>query len=281
MSRSLAFAAVAVALCAMLGAGCGRTDEEQNGNGSGSVDQVVSSTLKGIIAGDAVILEEANGVLDGKLVTGPLLRKVTLDQFVLGANSAASWELTNASGTFVASSSWVGGGLDTAHLFYLPGAFERRNRPVGDAALLWLAKQEFAELKATSGTTIDPEFASAPEWAARLRASAGAGKAFTALTTLAGYAFKDGGDLTYVRTEGQPAAKTVRVNGADLSVPVITVRSWYGRYEILDRADNPLVLSFTLDPRVDAKQLDVTKGDGAELSKLVNYQVKEIVFTER
>ncbi len=264
----------------MLGAGCGRTDETEGGNQP--VDQVTASTtLKGIIAGDAVILEEGNGVVNGKLVEGPLTRKVVLSQFVLGANSAASWELTNASGTFVASSSWVGGGLDTAHLFYLPGAFERRNRPVGDAAMLWLAKQEFAELRATSGTTINPEFTSAPEWAARVRASAGASKAFAALTTLAGYAFKDGGDLTYVRTEGQPAAKTVRVNGADLSVPVITVRSWFGRYEILDRADNPLVLSFTLDPRVDAKQLDVTKGDGAELSKLVNYQVKEIVFTER
>lgn len=280
MSRSLAFAAVAVALCAMLGAGCGRADETEGGNQP--VDQVIASTtLKGIIAGDAVILEEGNGVVNGKLVEGPLTRKVVLSQFVLGGNSAASWELTSASGTFIASSSWVGGGLDTAHLFYLPGAFERRNRPVGDAALLWLAKQEFAELRATSGTTIDPEFVSAPEWKSRVGTSVGAGKAFAALTTLAGYAFKDGGDLTYVRTEGQPAMKTIRINGADVAVPVIAVRSWFGRYEILDRADNPLVLSFTLDPRVDVKQLDVTKGDGAELSKLVNYQVKEIVFTER
>lgn len=274
LHRSAAVLAMAVALSATLGAGCFGSNEPA----VGTPNAVTEPTLRGIVAGDSVILQEANAVVDGKLVTGPVSRQVTLQSFNMGRYSDATWELKNTSGEKLASGSWNQGALNTAHPFYLPGVFDSKTRPIGDASMLWLARQEYLELKATSGTTINPRFVEIPEWSARTKVSAQASKAYSALVALIGKANKDNQDLTYARLEPGSAQETIKINGKDVSVPVVHLRNWFGTYTIVDRQDNPLVLSFKLDPKVEKKQLDVTQGDGAELSKLVNYQVKEIVY---
>lgn len=275
--RSAAAFALAAAMLGTLGAGCSRAAD----SGTDQQKQVVESVMRGMIAGDTVVLEEPNAVVEGKLKTGPVTRRVNLQTFTMGKTSDATWELNDASGAKVASGGWNQATLNTAHPFYLPGVFDSKTRPIGDASLLWLAQQEYRELKATSGTTINLRLAEIPEWAPRVKASTGANKAFTSLISLITTANKENKDLTYARREDGSTEEMILVNGKETKVPVIHLRNWFGAYTILDREDNPLVLSFTLDPKVEKKQLDVMTGDGAELSKLMNYKVKEIVYTGR
>lgn len=274
--RSPAALFAAAALCATLGAGCFTPAGETV---PPPVDQALTG-LRGIVAGDALVLEEPSGIVAGKFQAGPLERRVNVQSFTMGQSSDASWELGNASNAKLATGSWSKGGLRTAHPFFLPAIFDAKSRPVDDAALLWLAQEEYRELKATSGTTIDLRVTALPEWAARFKAHAPANRGFTAFSRLMTEADQARQDLPYAKLESV-GERALLVNGKELQVPVLRVRNWYGAFEILDRADNPLVLSFTLDPKVAKNRLDVTMGDGLELAKLVNYRVKEIVFSGR
>ncbi len=274
--RSPAALIAAAALCATLGAGCFTPAPSE----PVPPTEQPSMGLRGIVAGDAVVLEEPAGIIGGKFQAGPLMRRVAAQSFTMGQSSEAAWELGNASNTKLATGSWTKASLRTAHPFFLPAVFDAKSRPVDDASLLWLAQEEYRELKATSGTTIDLRVAAVPEWADRFKAHAPASRGFAAFSRLVAEAEQARQDLPYAKLESV-GERTLRVNGKELQAPVLRVRNWYGTFEVLDRADNPLVLSFALDPKVAKSRLDVTKGDGKALADLMNYQVKEIVFSGR
>lgn len=280
MKRSHVFFGLvgAFALLSSLGAGCFSSQVPQKNEGSEAGTAAATSTVRGIASGDAVILEEQAGVVGGKYKNGPLTRRVTLTDFAMGKTSNAAWELADASGTKLVSGRWEKAGLLTAHPFFLPAVFDSKARPVVDAAVLWLAREEYRELSGTRGTTIDPGFDTVSDWVVRMKANPGADKAFTALRQLIQEATDARKDLTYAKIEGERGEKTLLQNGKEVSVPVVHLRNWYGTFDVLDRPENPLVLSFTLDPQVPKTRLDVSKGDGAEMAKLMNYRVKEIIL---
>lgn len=274
--RSPATLFAVAALCATLGAGCFTPAPET----ALPPTEQPSVGLRGIVAGDTVVLEEPAGIIDGKLKAGPLQRRVNVQAFTMGQSSDASWELGDASNAKLATGSWTRGALRTAHPFFLPAVFDAKSRPVDDASLLWLAQDEYRELKATSGTTIDLRVAAVPEWAARFKAHAPANRGFVAFSRLMAEAEQARQDLPYAKLESV-GERALLVNGKEMQVPVLRIRNGYGTFEVLDRADNPLVLSFTLDPKVAKNRLDVTTGDGKALADLMNYRVKEIVFSGR
>lgn len=233
-------------------------------------------------AGDKVVLQEPAAVVDGKYVAESFERRVTINGFVMGKTSEGAFELAKEQDAkkVLASGSWQNATLNTTHLFYLPGVIDAKTRPVGDSAVLFLAREEFRELAATSGTTLNPRFMEEVAWRERMKADPAALRGYDALIALIREADRANKDLTYARRTG-PVERMIRVNGQDVKTNVYTLKNWYGTFEVLDHADVPLVLSFRLDPQVDKKRLDVSKGDGAALASLVNYQVKELVYTDR
>ena len=279
ITRSAAVLGMTATLLSTLGAGCfGSAQAPAPATPSAQVAPAAESVVHGMVAGDAVILTEGDGVIGGKLKTGPLTRRVTLTGYDSEKSSNATWDLLDTSGAKLASGSWTNATLNTAHPLYLPGVIDSKLRPIGDSAILWLGHQEYLELKATSGTTIDPGFATITDWKTRVRASGSASRMFAALLAQINDANHKNVDTTYAKVESGTATETILVNGKSTVVPVVHLRNWYGSYTVLDRADNSLILSFALDPKTDKKQFDISSADGVELSKLVNYQVKEIVY---
>ena len=276
--KRFSFAVVAAAaLLVLTGAGCRKSDTVTTPSSSGA-----SPTIQVMRAGDKVVLQEPAAVIDGKYVAESFERRVTINGFVMGKSSEGSYELAKEQDAkkVLASGGWQHATLNTTHSFYLPGVMDAKTRPIDDSAVLFLAREEYRELAATSGTTLDPRFTEEVAWRERMKANPAALRGYEALVALIREADNANKDLTYARRTG-PVERTVRVNGQDVKAKVYTLKNWYGTFEVLDHADVPLVLSFRLDPQVDRKRLDVSKGDGAALASLVNYQVKELVYTDR
>ncbi len=217
-------------------------------------------------AGDRVVIEE-NG----------LERTVSVVSFVMGGTSAASWKLVNPKDQKeLAAGAWTNATLNTAHPFYLPAIMGSPQRPLNEASVLWLAREEYRELTNTSGTTVDIRVLEDPAWEVQMKSSVSAKRGLDALKKLARSADDARIDLTYARKEATLVDGTLKVNGVDTACKIIRVRNWYGVYDILHDEDTPLVLSFTLDPQVEKTRLDVSKGDGLELAKRMNYRVTEL-----
>nr|MBP7006366.1 hypothetical protein [Patescibacteria group bacterium] len=185
----------AVALLSALGAGCFSSQVSDEGNNSIS-PTTTTPTVRGVMVGDAVVLQEPAGVVGGKYQTGPLTRRVTLTSFAMGQSSDATWDLASASGTKLVSGKWEKAGLLTAHPFFFPGVFDSKARPVVDAAVLWLAREEYRESSTTRGTTIDPGFDTVSDWSVRMSTNPAANKAFTAFKRLIQEATDARKDLT-------------------------------------------------------------------------------------
>lgn len=233
-------------------------------------------------AGDKIIVQEPAAVIDGKYIPEFFERRVTINGFVMGKTSEGSYELVKEQDAkkVLATGSWQNATLNTSHLLYLPGVVDAKTRPVGDSAVLFLAREEYRELASTSGTTINPRFMEEIAWRERMKANPAALRGYEALVALIREADSANKDLTYARRE-RASEQTIRVNGQEVRANVFTIKNWYGTFEVLDHADVPLILSFRLDPQVDKKRLDVSRGDGAALASLVNYQVKELVYIAR
>lgn len=265
------------AVLALAGAGC-------RSSNTSDVPPAVNgaATIQVMRAGDKIILREPAGVVGGKYIAEPIERRATINGFVMGKTSEGSYELAKegSSKNVLTSGGWQNATLNTTHLLYLPAVMDAKTRPVGDSAVLFLAREEYRELAATSGTTMNPRFMEEIAWRERMKADPAALRGYEALVTLIREADSAGKDLTYARHTG-PAERMIRVNGQDVKTKVYTLKNWYGTFEVLGHADAPLVLSFQLDPQVDKKRLDVSKGDGAALANLINYEVKELVYTDR
>lgn len=276
---SLAFAAM-IALVVLMGAGCG-SSAPTSGTETPSTE-TPSAGLQVMRAGDKVILQEPAAVIEGKYVGESVERRVTINSFVMGKTSEGAYELVKEQDTkkVVTTGAWQFATLNTTHNFYFPGVMDAKTRPIGESAILFLPREEYRELASSSGTTIDPRFREEIAWQERMKADPAAARGYAALSTLIGEADDAKKDLTYARKE-KVAQQTVRINGQPVSVEVLTLRNWYGVYEIINHPDVPLILSFRLDPKVDAKRLDVKKGDGAALASLANYQVKELIYVGR
>ncbi len=259
-------------LLVVIGAGC-----SSDTPGTNAVNDPV---VRSIAVGDTLIVAEGASVVKGAFEDKSVERRLTFTSFEMGKASTGDWRLVDASdtGRELDRGSWFGMTLNTAHPFSLPGIITSTNFSVGDTSLLVLGREEYRELTNTAGTTIDPRFLEDPTWADRMKAHPPANRAFGALQALAREALAKNVDLVFARKEQEKGNFTLRINGAEETVPVIRLKNWYGTYEVWDREGSPVVLSFALAPQVEANRLDVTSGDGAELAKLVNYRVTGIEY---
>lgn len=264
-----------VGILAVLGAGCG-------GSGTPTQDpsNAVSGSVRSIEAGDTLIVAEGASVVKGVFEDKPVERRITPTMFEMGKAFTGNWRLVDANDIAreLDRGSFTGVTLNTAHPFYFPSMIDAKGRPIGDSSMLALAREEYRELVNTAGTTMDPRFLEEGAWADRLNAHPPAARAFGALQALAREALAANTDLVFARKQPEKATMQVRVNGQEQELTVIRVKNWYGTFDVWDQERSPIVLAFTLNPQVDAKRLDVTQGDGAELAKLVNYRVRAIEY---
>lgn len=264
----------------LTGAGCSsKTSPATTGTNGATIQQGV----RAFQTGDVLVYSEPAGVVDGKLLKEAVTRRVTLDAYTPAKSYDGSYELTKATdmSKVIATGTWKNVTLNTAHPFYLPGVIDAKYRPLGEASALILGREEIRELVNTSGTTIDPRFMQEPAWRERMGADQATKRGFDALLALNAEADKARKDTTFAKQMGPIVNRTILVNGKEEKIQAYQVRNWYGVYEILAREDAPVVLSFTLDPQVDKKRLDATKGDGLATASLVNFQLREFIYKDR
>ena len=267
--------ALVLGVVVMMGAGCIRS-------ANAPLTPQAQEDIRSVRTGDTIVLQEASAVVHGTYKGEAVTRRVQLTEFSMGKQSAGSWQLNTiaTTSTELGKGTWSNATLNTSHQFYLPAIIDAKTRPLGDAAILFFGREEYREFANTLGTTIDLRVIEEDAWVTRTNAHAPAKKAFTALKSLARKEDDARKDLAYAKKEAEPVSVKVMVDGIEQRLPATRLRNWYGTYDVWNREDSPLVLSFTLDPQIDKTKLDVTKGDGAELAKLMNYRVTAIELAQ-
>jgi hypothetical protein len=262
-SRTLFFGAAVVLV--FLGNGCLRKTPSV----SSPVDPVSGLT---ILVGDRLIVSQAVVEKDHAV---PAQKSIRVTTNIPRKTGSIDWQFT-LDETKTASSTTHSGSVDgialnTAHTLVLPGSWMGSRHLLGERAALWLADDEYQELVATKQTTIDPDLRS-EEWRTVVSSVPEAKRALAALSQLALEA-EQKMDTAAVKQVGEAQQKMLRLNGKETLVPVRIVKNWYGTFTILDKREDPLVLSFALDPQVDPKRFSLNKKDETTLASLLNYQI--------
>ncbi|MCC7357414.1 hypothetical protein IT408_02810 [Candidatus Uhrbacteria bacterium] len=60
-------------------------------------------------------------------------------------------------------------------------------------------------------------------------------------------------DIEYATSEIEHGRKDVNVNGSRVTVEVLNISSWYGKFSVLNNEQNPIVLKFTPSKELEAK----------------------------
>ena len=152
-----------------------------------------------------------------------------------------------------------------ASAFLLPGLWPEGNATLAGASGLALPKSAFADLKLRSEARI-------PLFLAGKNLRQPASLLLTRASELAGEAYADG-PATWRRTT-PPQRFGLRVDGRPVEVASISATNWFGTFEVLDDAENPLVLSILPSP-APSPVLDLF-APAKVLKTLLGYRVAEI-----
>lgn len=174
-------------------------------------------------------------------------------------------ETIAASGTKMLTEQFTGtmvdGDLLHGHVIAPPSYWPEGTHEALGTGILWLGEDAFENFaKSKSGTLsfgiLEPDFSSKVK-------SANFKKAYGGLNTRVADLLnrKD----VYLATADDPSEWTLKLNGSDTKVQVITLHSWFGTMVVLDNPSNPLVLKVQTDPK--------TVGD---LASLFDYDVTEL-----
>ena len=155
--------------------------------------------------------------------------------------------------------------LATASAFLLPGLWPEGDATLAGASGLALPKGALADLKLRSEAKV-------PLFLAGKSLRQPASLLLTRASELAGEAHADGPAIW--RRTAPPPPFGLRVDGRSVEVASISATNWFGTFEILDDAENPLVLSILPAP-APSRVLDLF-APAKVLKTLLGYRVAEI-----
>lgn len=180
--------------------------------------------------------------------------KQALADFRKGATTTESkptYGLLVTAGSLTALNLWQ------THKLMLPLVWPEGEGRALSASGVWVSKSVFEELSRTRVSTVYLNFF---EPVAALTAdNADLQKA---LDLLRGQVDRIAArvDVDLMKAEGDLAEQKLLVNGQEVSVQVIRARNWFGEMTVLNNPDNPLILSFTLNPPLTGEAAEASAG---------------------
>lgn len=118
--------------------------------------------------------------------------------------------------------------------------------PSDQQTLLWLSSDQYQSLKETGETTLDLGM-----FDNSIATLFGVSHILDRVSAWTGTQIPGFGGVEQsvrVHTEDKPGAFTLQVNGEETTVQTIELNNWFGRYTVLDNAENPLILEAVLSP---------------------------------
>ncbi|MFA6428888.1 MAG: hypothetical protein WCV84_00105 [Patescibacteria group bacterium] len=265
------------ALCSLLvltGAGCGSKPKVQPPLPPDALSKPPEQQ-------EARWIFQPNDALDVRvgLGEGAPMRRVTFTRFNPKTVADFTWANVTSSANKVALSGTIEEvGLRGAHVWLMPSVWKKGSASlIQEKSAMWLSDDAFLELANTKRTNVDIGLRDAG--VASLANGAATRAIYATLAQKAADELKRR-DPNVVMEDATIATKTIKVNGKDAEVPVIRARNWYGTFEVLQVRQNPLVLSFTLDPDATSG-INKTSKEFLALRDLVSFEVTSLLLYGR
>jgi hypothetical protein len=214
------------------------------------------------VGGNVILMKQGFGGIGGKLAQklgfggSEGIREIVVKSFAPAQRADIDWKLTTKvtpdpkdpkdSGTRQTTGQILGGKLLSAHKLYLPGYWTEGEKSALDTSIIWLSQDVYDDLSKNHVSTLD--LGVIDETIAGSLAAAKDLQAALAKLTSAAEAVGVRKDVYLMEADMEPSTYTLKINGTDVKVQVITARSWFGEITVLDNKQNPLVLKVTLNP---------------------------------
>jgi hypothetical protein len=232
-----------------------------------------------LTAGSVMEMRQGFGGIGGKVadifgVGGQGVRDIVIDAFAPAHTASLHWKLTTQKDkiTTQTTGSINDADLLRAHTLYLPGYWREGDQKALGTSVLWLSQDEYEDLAKLKNTSVDfglftPELVDSLPKDTDLQA---------AIQRVKDTAIAAGNkiDVYYVVADPNQTEQKLTINGKEVTVQVITARSWFGEIVVLANKQYPLVLKVTLNP-IALAAVDSMSGS-TYLSHAMGYEITEL-----